>query len=194
MKKASGNQKPNRRHNKRPAGRHGRETGNTSRSPSFFMGKIRNRRRGRQGILRESSSSAKQIVEVVFEREDNHPFTAVRFDVGEQARDFDSGDGGYLAAEAFPSLGDKVLPHAFDHVHALGVLGELTFGRSQDAFETHQNHVAQDERLDLRGSAPHEFLFEFDDGIADSRLSLTLGQAVLHGRKDFLLVKDFVHS
>ena len=121
------------------------------------------------------STSANRSVEVVFEGEDDHPFTAVRFDVGKQARNFDSGDGGNLAAEAFSSLGDKVLPHAFDHVYALGVFGELTFGRSQDAFEPHQDHVAQDKRLDLRGPATHEFLFEFDDGIADGRLRLAFG-------------------
>lgn len=53
-------------------------------------------------------SSANHIVEVGFEGEDDHPFTAVRFDVGKQARDFDSGDGGNLAAGAFPSRKHKL--------------------------------------------------------------------------------------
>ena len=129
------------------------------------------------------ASLANGIVEVVFEGQHDHPLTAVRFDVGEETRDFDAGDGGNLAAEAFPSLGNQVLPHAFDHVHALGVLGELAFGRGQDTLEPHHDHVTQDERLDLRGPASHKFLLEFNDGIADGRLRLAFGESIFHVRK-----------
>ena len=47
------------------------------------------------------------LVEIGLEGKDDHSFAAVRFDVGEQVRDLDSGDDGNLAAEAFPALGDE---------------------------------------------------------------------------------------
>ena len=81
---------------------------------------------------------------------------------------------------------DQVLPHTFDHINTLGIVGELALRRSQNAFESHQDEVTEDERFDVRWPAAHKFLFEFDDGIANGRLSFAFGKSGFH-RKQYLI-------
>ena len=118
---------------------------------------------------------------VLIEGENDNPFSDLSVNVGEQPRDLHACDVGYLGAQIFSALRNEVLTHALDHFDPLSIVCELAFSLREDPFEPDQDHIPENECPDVGWSTTHEFLFKFDDRIADHRFYFALGFCIFHG-------------
>ena len=121
--------------------------------------------------------------QIAVHRKHEHALSDLGVNIGKQRRGLRAGDRLDLFHELVASLGDEILAEALDHLDALGRLGQLAFGRRQDAFQPDHNEIPHDEGLHFIRPTAQELLLKFDDGVSDLAFHFTLAlhrfQAVL---------------
>ena len=100
--------------------------------------------------------------------------------VGKEREGFGAGNFAHLIAEFVATLRNQILPQSLHHIDTFRSFCQLTFGRCQHPLEPDHDEVPHDERFDVVRAAPHELLFELDDGGPNSPFHLTFGSSIVH--------------
>ncbi len=114
-------------------------------------------------------------------REDDHPFAGLGTNIGVEAEDLNPHNVVDDRVQQGAALLDEFLADLLDEVASTvaGVcLGQLQLCRGQHVFQSDQNHVFDDKRLGVQGTASHELLLKADDGLRYLSFGITL---VFHG-------------
>jgi len=118
--------------------------------------------------------------EILIQSEHNDAFPDLGIDIGKETSCLGAGDFVYLLTELLPPLRDQGLPQPPNHLDSLRGLGQLPFGRRQNAFQADQDDVFDNEGSYVLGPPAHEFLLELDDSVANRAFHFAFTPTFFH--------------